>query len=55
MLAGVPYAQDEDARSLYLVTHLVSAHEDAADLAWFVLLELLSNARLVEESAGYPI
>jgi len=54
MLAGVPYAQDEDGRGLHFVTHLVSAHEDAADLAWVVLVELLSDARLGEESACYP-
>src|SRR6266540_3595340 len=51
LLLRMPHAQDEDARGPNLVAHLVLAHENAADLARLELLELLSDARLVEESA----
>ncbi len=42
----MPHAQAEDARGLDLVAHLVLADENTADLSRFVLLELLSDARL---------
>jgi hypothetical protein len=50
----MPHAQDEDARRPNLVAHLVLAHENAANLARLVLIELLSEARLVEEPARPP-
>jgi hypothetical protein len=53
MLAGVPYAQDEDGRGLHFVTHLVSAHEDAADLAWVVLVDLGGRARMARKGETY--
>jgi len=49
----VPHAQSEDARGLNFVTHLVSTHENPADLAWFVLFQLFPDARLIEESVRY--